>query len=91
LPKRDAYKEWRRFVIRRLTKFYPLTEETADEEALGPPVPRAALDPSFDYRPELARDLLANFLRSCDPGKNPYLRSPKEMLDAGFEGVPYAL
>jgi hypothetical protein len=83
----EPYKEWRRFSIQRLTVLCPMRPE----DRLGPPVPREALDPEFNYLPEMAKQLLTAFLRTCDYRKNPYLNSLEEMLAAGFEGVPYAV
>jgi len=65
--------------------------DAAGEERRGPFVAREALDPDFDYKPEVARKLMADFLRGVDYTKNPYLRSPKDMLEDGFEGTPYTL
>jgi len=86
LKKPDSYKSWRRFVLRRLAQLYPARED----QQLGEPVPREALDREFDFKPELARALLARFLASLDPARNPYLRSAKEMKAAGFKGTPYS-
>ena len=85
LPKTDSYKEWRRSTIQRLKQVYPMK----DQDRLGQPVPREALETSLDYRPELASEYLAKFLRECNPNENPYLSSPEEMIRAGFKGVPY--
>jgi hypothetical protein len=87
LTQPEPYKEWRRFAIQRLTEVYPMK----DNDRLGPPVPREALDPSVGYRPEMAQEFLALFLSKCDPAANPFLASPEEMIRNGFEGVPYSL
>jgi hypothetical protein len=87
VAKSESYKEWRRFVIHRLTEMYPRTQENR----LGTPVPREALDPSYEYKPELANALLVPFLKALDYTQNPYLRSPEEMIAAGFTGRPYSL
>ncbi len=83
----EIFKEWRRSVIDRLTRLHPKQKENR----LGTPVPREALDPSYDYRPEVAPELLDKFLKSLDYAQNPYLSSPEEMIAAGFEGTPYSL
>lgn len=83
----DVFKQWRRFAILRLRDTHP----RPDNELLGTPVPRKALDPAFDYDPRHATPLLADFLKRLEPSKNSYLRSPAQMIDAGFSGTPYSL
>lgn len=87
IPNPKPFKDWRRFAIGRLTTLYPLDRDIP----LGPPVPRDALNPDLDYKPEMAHQLLSKFLKSLDPRTNPYLRSAPEMIAAGFEGTPYSL
>src|SRR5262249_17385742 len=87
LNRPETFKEWRRFVIDRMTRLHPKLKENR----LGTPVPREALDPGFDYRPEMAPELLDKFLKSLDYTQNPYLSSPEEMIADGFEGTPYSL
>ncbi len=87
LKDHKPFKEWRRFVIQRLTEFYPWEEgETYRSEA---PIPREVLDPDFDYKPEMAKELIGNYIEGLDYKQNPYLRSPEEMARDGFEGTPY--
>jgi hypothetical protein len=87
VDKPETFKEWRRFVIDRLTRLHPKSKENR----LGTPVPREALDPGFDYDPAAAPELLARFLRTLDYTQNPYLSSPEEMIAEGFKGTPYSL
>lgn len=83
----EPYKVWRRFVINRLSKTHP-----ADPvNLLGAPVPREALDPACNYKLEGAHQLLAAYLQKLDPAENPYLCSPEEMIESGFENTPYSL
>lgn len=84
----EPFKQWRRFAVERLSKLYPYKLKG---DTLGPPIPREALNPDLDYTPEMARPLLANYLISLDYAKNPFLRTPKEMIGDGFEEVPYKL
>jgi hypothetical protein len=56
---------------------------------MGDVVPREAMDPDFDFRPDLTEHLVQDFLRGLDPATNRLLRTPKEMLECGFKGVPY--
>jgi hypothetical protein len=79
------FRSWRMSCIRRLTKLYP--RKTGD--VLGPPIPRQALDPDFNYDLARAPILLSEFLRQLSFNENPYLASPERMRDAGFEGTPY--
>ncbi|MBS1213704.1 MAG: hypothetical protein H6R26_2321 [Proteobacteria bacterium] len=85
MPSPKPFKEWRRFAIGRLAALYP----EAEEGDIGPPIPREVLDPEFEYKPEMADDLLRNFLQSLDSEQNPFLASPKEMITEGFPGTPY--
>jgi len=85
MPNPKPYKAWRQFAIERLASQYPFDPK----EMQGPPVPREALDPDFDYKPEMARELLAKFLQGLNYMANPFLRSPEEMKSDGFEGIPY--
>lgn len=57
----------------------------------GEPIPREALDPAFDYKPELRKELLSRFLDRLDWQENPFLRSPEELAKQGFSGEPYRL
>lgn len=85
LPRPDSFRMWRRSTLLRLIKTHPRCED----EQLGSPVPREALDPSLNYDPEGSRAYLRAFLESLDCAANPYLASPKAMKAAGFEGTPY--
>lgn len=87
IPDPKPFKDWRRFAIRRLVATYPQNKD----DLLGEPVPREITDPDFEYKPEMAKDLLGSFLEKIDPSENPYLSAPKEMLEAGFKGTPYSL
>ncbi len=63
----------------------------ASRPYFGDPIPLEALDPGFDYKPEMRKDLLAKFLSRLDWKTNPFLRSPEEMKKLGFPGTPYQL
>ncbi len=79
------FKAWRRSVTERLIQLHPRT--TADPT--GVPVPREALDPAVPYKPEMAPELVSGFLAKLDYRINPYLQTPEEMKNAGFDGTPY--
>jgi len=82
-PKR--FREWRRGAIERLVKAHPWKTR----EPLGLPVPPEALDPDFDYKPQMAPGLMEEFLATLDYRANPFLQSPAQMGKAGFDGIPY--
>jgi hypothetical protein len=54
-----------------------------------PPVPKEFFEPDFVWHDGIAKESLARFVRTLDPDSNPYLRSPEDMLAAGFKGLPY--
>jgi hypothetical protein len=87
LKDQEPYKEWRRFAIRRLTEAHPIQRE----DRQGTPVPREALEPERDYKPEAAAQLLSAYLQGLDHTKNPYLRSPDDMIADGYKGIPYSV
>lgn len=76
---------WRERVVERLLCLYPLD----DDDPLGDVVPRQALDPDFDFRPEMTPNLIETYLRSLSTVSNPFLRDPGKMIEAGFVGTPY--
>lgn len=85
MPSKEPFMEWRRFAIDRLAKSYPVKKEGE----IGPPIPREVLDPDVDYKPEMAKELIAAYLKRLDAKKNPFLKAPDEMKAEGFTGVPY--
>jgi hypothetical protein len=87
VPDSKPFLEWRKQIIRRLSSVYPFEARNR----VGAAVPREALDPDFDFEPNLTEPLLARFLQSLDYKQNPFLRSPQEMIADGFEGTPYHL
>lgn len=99
LPTTTAFESWLQVCLNRLAEFYPQAQPDPfddlfgerEEQRRGPLVAREALDPGFQYRPMMAVSLLADYLRSVDYGRNPLLRSPVQMREAGFEGTPYDL
>ena len=93
LPETKPFEQWLNTVVDRLMKMHPAPEDDPFEdlfddehieERRGPLVAREALDPSFDYHPDQAPALLDNFLRSIDHSKNPFLRSPEELMELGI-------
>jgi hypothetical protein len=82
----DPFREWRERVVNRLELLYPFNEH----DPLGEVVPREALNPDFEFRPELTERLVNHYLRNLEPRKNQFLRTAQEMLECGFKGVPYS-
>ncbi len=94
LPDSAAFLAWQKKVIARIEKYYLAEEEDEDDlfleqDHLGPPVPRELFDPEYEFNPEMTAQLINKFLISLDYTVNPFLRSPEEMHDLGFEGRPY--
>ena len=54
------------------------------------PVPREFFfDSEFQYSEDTAKPVLNAFLQSLDYDNNPWLCTPEEMLEKGFQGTPY--
>jgi hypothetical protein len=87
LKKSKSYQDWLKVVVERLKAMYTVQVG----QVFGPPVPREALDPEIDFKPEDTNRYLAAFLETLNPKENPFLRSPEEMMAASFEGTPYKL
>jgi hypothetical protein len=85
MPAPQTFQEWRERVLKRLRTLYPLNED----DPLGDVVPREALDPDFDFNPEMTQNLVQTYLDHLDPRLNPFLRAPQQMLTSGFVGTPY--
>ena len=84
---------WLRWALDSLFKHYELLPEDNKDphKRQGPCVPRQAVDPDFDFKPEMTNDLLSDFLHGLHHTKNHYLRSPDEMQKLGFTGIPYRI
>jgi hypothetical protein len=72
LPDAKPFKKWRKAVLDRLLALYPLDPN----DKMGPPVPREAYDPNFDFKIEMANDFLARYIENLDFSANPYLKKP---------------
>ena len=87
MPDKAPFDAWLKEVLRRLSADYP---RVADDPK-GAPVPREALATAvaFDAKdaPRMINDFLLKLERTAHD--NRYLRSPEEMLAAGFVGIPY--
>ncbi len=79
------YVNWRDQIIERLETLYPRNSG----EAPGEVIPREALDPDLDFKPELTESLVNKFLASLNYKTNPFLNSPENMIKQGFTDTPY--
>jgi hypothetical protein len=85
--KAPAFKSWRKEIFKRWLEHHRL--DLSDENLLGIPVPREAMDPAFPYDPSQAPGLIRAFLKGLDPSKNRFLTPAAEMTQLGFPGTPY--
>lgn len=76
---------WQVAVLERLEVLYPFDPD----ESLGDVVPREALDPERTFDPHQTQVLVANLLSDLSRSDNPFLLTRQEMLERGFQGVPY--
>lgn len=81
----NPFRKWRERVVERLERLYPFDEN----DPMGDVVPKEALDPDFDFRPEMTEQLVQAYLSGLNSYANRFLRTPEEMLDCGFKGIPY--
>src|SRR5262249_55232398 len=82
----SAFEPWLAESLRRCYQHYP---DTGASIADQPPVPKEFFEPHFTFREGSAEESLARFVTTLNPSANPYLRSPAEMLEMGFRGIPY--
>jgi hypothetical protein len=85
LPTPKRFETWLQAALDRLEMLYPRGEE----DPLGEPVPRGALEVDQQFDPAKAPAFLDAFLRSLDPNANRFLRKPTDMVALGFGGRPY--
>ncbi|WP_426755863.1 hypothetical protein [Myxococcus sp. Y35] len=69
LPDPKPFMKWLDSAIGRLETYY-------SGDGMGEPVPREVLDPDFDFKPEQAKELLEEYLRTVASSGNPYLNLP---------------
>lgn len=99
LPRPSVFKNWLRISQERLVKLYPLPQPDPfedlfgerEEERRGPLVPREVLDPRLTFQTEVTNLLINKYLAGVDRRTNTLLRSPEEMVAAGFDGAPYTI
>lgn len=85
MPGTKPFDTWLRAALERMAKLYPRQQD----DPLGEPVSREALEVDRPFDKSQASALLDEFLKGLDPRRNPYLRPSKQMLVQGFRGTPY--
>ncbi len=86
LPDVKVFREWRNQAIKELIKYSPADKSLP----AGSVVPLELLDPRLRVEPGDAALLIDRYLRQVDHKRNPYLRSPEEVIGAGFDDqTPY--
>ena len=99
-PNKKLFNEWLTNIIRKVVDAFPcrynyddgLNQDDVYDYSDEPLVPlEFFIEESFLYSHEIAKQNISTFLQSLDCSTNPYLRTPEEMLEAGFKGVPYVL
>jgi len=93
LPRIDEFARWHAEVLDRLERHY----RAASEEVLfnqrsyahDPPIARETFSSDLPLVAGSAPELVDGYLRQLNPEANRFLRSPEELQEMGFEGVPY--
>jgi hypothetical protein len=86
------FRHWRSQCVARLRLYYRATQpvdDLFDEATRMQVVPREAFDLSSPFDLEKSAALIDRFLRQVDYQANPFLQTPEEMFEDGFEGAPY--
>jgi hypothetical protein len=94
IPGKNVFSDWLSAGVRKAATTFPRNakydrKSGVFDASLEPPVPGEFFEPDFVYSEETTRAMLQAFLKSLDPEKNPYLRSPEELRQMGFTGTPY--
>lgn len=107
MPKRGkSYGRWVEAAIGKLNTVVPFPDcrtepfapgtamdiiEAESRRAIGLPLGPSALAPGIEFDPGLNRGEVAALLAATDWSRNPLLRSPQDLVAAGFSGTPYRL
>ncbi|MGE0646148.1 MAG: hypothetical protein AB7P24_21040 [Nitrospira sp.] len=96
IAEREVLEQWISSTLRQCAQVFPRqvdydTTTQKYDASHELPVPREFFEPGFTYTPETGKAVLLEFLKTLDYTKNPYLRSPEEMKENGFQGTPYLL
>ncbi|PWY36408.1 hypothetical protein [Pseudomonas sp. RW409] len=99
LPLQEGFRNWLKPVLDRLVDNHPPhnPDPLADlfnqriGEQLGPLVGRDELDPNLPPNPQRTRAFLQQTLAGAIAEANPFLATPADLADLGFDSEPYAL
>lgn len=104
LPDNKAFQAWFKAVLPRVAALSAPSardaangdpEDAADGQAgtdpllWGTPLPREAFDPAFPWAGADPVALIDTLLATVSATPNPFLRTPAELVAAGFGGTPY--
>lgn len=96
-PDAAVFRTWRDACVARLeVRFRASTSDVdvvfEDEVDIGSWVPRELFDPMREVRQDEARSLVAGFVASLDPHRNPWLHMTEEMRGfSDYKGTPYRI
>jgi hypothetical protein len=99
LPDVARFETWLEVILTRLVEDHPLTPDDPFQDLfdrklsqrLGPLIGRNILDPDADREAQVGVSFLAHNLRAAHDAANPFLSSPRDLVDAGFVDTPYVL
>lgn len=101
VPQDAQLERWLGQVLQRLVRYYPLDEQTEiafDDlfdhrigERLGVLIGRDTLDPNLPLDPVRDRIFLGAVLAEARDMENPFVASPEDLEEQGFEGAPYSV
>jgi len=99
VPIPSVFESWMDKCVDRMIEFYTMRKPDPfedlfgekEEERRGEYVSQEVLDPNFEYKLEMGKELLSKFLLNVNYKQNPLLSSPEEMIQKGFKGIPYRL
>lgn len=77
------FDSWLKAILPRLNALYPRGRSNKDK--LGPPVPREALDPNYNFKIESTEELLNTFLKKINYQNNPFLFLPEKLIQNKFK------
>jgi len=100
MPNKKLFDNWFAETMRKTTETFPCLYDYKDlnrndyeakyDCSADIPVPREFFfDSEFQYSEDTAKPVLNAFLQSLDYNNNPWLCTPEEMLEKGFQGTPY--
>src|SRR5262249_2972734 len=94
-PVKREFESWLSTVLARLAADFAMDLTHYDrvnkkyDSSYERPVPREVFDPSATVKENESATLVAEFVETLDPRKNPHLADPQKIKEEGFPGVPY--